>query len=110
MQIQEITSYINFLVPIIGVCVLIAIGGAIWALKQIRNELKRDFVAKDYCNKCVQDIKDGFHRDIDKKYDRLEQQIILNREERLREIKAIAETNVRVETKVDMILKGVKSA
>lgn len=104
---DEIAKHLNVLIPAVGFCVLLIIGGAIWALRQIRNELKREFVTKDYCNQCTIEIKERFHKDIDKKYDRLEEQIKFNRDERLREIKELATTNARLESKVDMILKGI---
>lgn len=107
MVIDEIVKHFNILIPIVGFCVLLVIGGAIWALRQIRNELKREFVTKEHCNQCTIEIKDRFHHDIDKKYDRLEEQIKYNREERLREIKELATTNARLESKVDMILTGI---
>lgn len=107
MNIQEIGNHIAFLIPIIGFCILVAIGGGLWALNQIRSELKKEFVQKEYCNKCVQDIKDGFHRDIDKKYDRLEQQIKFNREERQKEIKSISDNVIEIKAIMTYFMEGV---
>ena len=127
-MINEILQYTEFLIPVVGFCIILILGGAIWALNKIKNELKKDFVTTDSCKsctkelkeelskefviiescqKCTQEIKDSFHRDIDKKYDKLAEQIKQNRDERMQEIKKIADSNIRLETKMDLLLKGM---
>lgn len=127
-MIHNILQYAQYIFILVGIGIVLVLGGFIWAWAQIKNELKKDFLTVDSyhektkefknnlpkefvtinsCQQCTRDIRESFHQDIDKKYDKLAEQIKQNRDERLQEIKDITSSNIRLETKVDMILKGL---
>lgn len=107
MIISNLSNYISFMVYVVGGGIILILAGAIWALKQIKNELKDDFVTKDECNDCTQKIKENFYKNVDAKYEKLHNEIIQNREERLRDMRVISDSTIEIKTKLDLLLNGM---
>lgn len=111
---KEIINHLNLVIPIVGGCAFLVLSGAIWALNQIRGELKKEFVTKTECSNCKEHIQEVFHKDIDTKYSDVLDRIDKNHDDWTKELKDMQkdaqERNdrlVSIDTKVDMILKGI---
>ena len=101
----------HVLIPLVGVCLVIILGALAWAARQIYQFIDQQFVRKLECQKCVNIIKDDFHRNIDFKYDQVCGKVEEVRRDFMHYIESIQEiaekrneTMVRIETKVDLLI------
>lgn len=104
---MDYQTLIHYGILAVAFGIIIIVGGGLLAFNVIRGQIAKEFVLKDYCNECVQKMKDSYHYDINQKYDKLQEQIEQNRAERQAELKKISEISVRLETKVNMIFEGI---
>lgn len=109
----DIMQLLHYIVPVVALIVVIIIAAFIWAVKQIRDFISNEFVEKIDCKHCMQQTKDSCRLDFDEQYKILENKIDQMSESFAVEVKELhrgieqwSQASVRIETKVDMLLKG----
>lgn len=111
----NILQHLHFIIPIVGICIVIVVAAIGWAIVQIRNFINRDFVEKIDCERCMSKAKEEYRDDMDENYKSLENKIDQMSKEFAAEMKEVRtsteqwiQTAVRIETKVDLLLQGYK--
>lgn len=106
-------QHFHLIIPIVGICIIVIIAAISWAIVQIRNLINRDFVDKLDCERCMNKAKEEYRDDMDENYKSLENKIDQMSKEFTTELKDVRtsteqwiQTAVRIETKVDLLLKG----
>ena len=100
----DVMHFIHVIIPIVACIVIVVIAAFMWAVKQIRDFISSEFVEKIDCKHCMQQTKDSCRQDFDEQYKILENKIDVK--ELHRGIEQWSQASVRIETKVDMLLKG----
>lgn len=112
-MITEIINHTQIIVPVVGIAVFVIIGAIVWAGIAIYKFIDREYVEKIECEKCRTTLRDECRGDVNNCYSTLEKKIDDMRENFAKDVREIDQkldnwitTGVRIETKVDMLLKG----
>ena len=112
-MITNFLQHLHLIAPIVGICIVVIIAAIGWAIIQIRNFINRDFVEKLDCERCMNEASNKHRDEMNEKYQSLENKIDQMGRDFASEMKEVRtsteqwiQTAVRIETKVDLLLKG----
>ena len=109
----DITQFVHIIVPVVALILVVLVAAFVWAVKQLRDFIGKEFVEKIECKQCMQNVKESCRQNFDEQYKVLENKIDQMNENFTIEVKELhrgieqwSQASVRIETKVDMLLKG----
>ena len=112
-MITEIINHTQIIIPIVGIAVVVIIGAIVWAGIAIYKFIDREYVEKIECEKCRTALKEECRDDINDCYKTLEKKIDDMQEKFAKDVKEIDQkldqwitTGVRIETKMDLLMKS----